>query len=98
MVLVADGVQRFHRALRRAEEQRASDLVDANARGTSILSCCGVSSSVFTSIDIRRMNNSAASTTPTVTAITMSNTTVSVKHVSITITSCFGAMQASRKK
>ena len=95
MVLAADGVQRLHRGLRRAEEQRPGDLVDADAGGHVDLRGPAASrASAFVSTAIRRMNSSAASTTPTVTAITMSNTTVSTKQVSSTMTSLRGAIRS----
>ncbi|SSN10306.1 Uncharacterised protein [Klebsiella pneumoniae] len=43
---------------------------------------------------IRRINNSEASTIPTLIAITMSNSTVSDMHISITTMSSFGAWRS----
>ena len=77
--------ERRHRLLRRAEEERAVDLVDAPTplgtlrRAAHLLG--GVTLRDSVSSAMRRMNSSAASTTPTETATTMSNTTVRRKQV-----------------
>ena len=47
---------------------------------------------------MRRMNSSAASTTPTETATTMSNTTVSPKQITSTSTSLRGATRSTCTK
>ena len=87
----------LHRLLRGAEEERTVDLVEsrrpsgsrpgARSRPASRRGCRRAS----VSSAMRRMKSSAASTTPTETATTMSKRTVSTKQVSSTRTSLFGA-------